>query len=157
MSNSKTSLQAELNLLSSFKLAEQEAYLNLVRTHAILVSEFEKLFKQHGISQPLFNVLKAVARDIEQGCPSQSLAQYMIAKDPDITRLVDRLAKLGLVSRERGTQDRRVVSVKITTRGLQKIKDLDPEVRILHKQQLGHMSTEKLQLLSTLLVKARHL
>mgnify|MGYP000365174050 CR=1 FL=1 len=155
MSKVKTNLQTELNLLRSFKSAEQEAYLNLVRSHAILVSEFEKLFKQHDLSQSLYNVLKAVARNVEQGYPSQSLAQFMIAQDPDITRLVDKLAKLNLVSRERGTQDRRVVWVKITAKGLQKIGTLDPEVYALHRQQLSHMSKDKLQMLSELLVEAR--
>ena len=154
MGKPKTDLQSELNLQRSFKSA-QEAYLNLVRSHAVLVSEFEKLFKQHDLSQPLYNVLKAVARNAEQGYPSQSLAQFMIAQDPDITRLVDKLARLNLVSRKRGTQDRRVVWVKITAKGLQKIETLDPEVHALHQQQLGHMSPEKLQTLSELLIKAR--
>ncbi len=155
MSKPKTNLQSELNLQRSFKSAEQEAYLNLVRSHAVLVSEFEKLFKQHNLSQSLYNVLKAVARNVEQGYPSQSLAQFMIAKDPDITRLVDKLARLNLVSRKRGTQDRRVVWVKITAKGLQKIEMLDPEVHTLHRQQLGHMSKETLQTLSELLVEVR--
>ena len=157
MSKPKTDLQSELNLRRSFKSAEQEAYLNLVRSHAALVSGFEKLFKQHDLSQPLYNVLKAVARNAEQGYPSQSLAQFMIAQDPDITRLVDKLARLNLVSRKRGTQDRRIVWVKITAKGLQKIETLDPEVHALHRQQLGHMSPEKLQTLSKLLVEARQL
>ena len=155
MSKPKTGLQSELNLQRLFKSAEQEAYLNLVRSHAVLASEFEKLFKQHDLSQPLYNVLKAVARNAEQGYPSQSLAQFMIAQDPDITRLVDKLARLNLVSRKRGTQDRRIVWVKITAKGLQKIETLDPEVYALHRQQLGHMNPEKLQTLSKLLVEAR--
>ena len=155
MSKPKTDLQSELNLQRSFKSAEREAYLNLVRSHAVLVSEFEKLFKQHDLSQPLYNVLKAVARNAEQGYPSQSLAQFMIAQDPDITRLLDKLTRLNLVSRKRGTQDRRVVWVKITAKGLQKIETLDPEVHALHRQQLGHMSKKKLQTLSELLVEAR--
>ncbi len=155
MSKPKTDLQSELNLQRSFKSAEQEAYLNLVRSHAVLVGEFEKLFKQHGLSQPLYNVLKAVARNAEQGYPSQSLAQFMIAQDPDITRLVDKLTRLNLVSRKRGTQDRRVVWVKITAEGLQKVETLDPEVHALHRQQLGHMSPKKLRALSELLVEAR--
>ena len=157
MSKPKTNLQSELNLQRSFKSAEQEAYLNLVRSHAVLVSEFENLFKQHDLSQSLYNVLKAVAHNVEQGYPSQSLAQFMIAKDPDITRLVDKLARLNLVSRKRGTQDRRVVWVKITAKGLQKIETLDPEVYTLHRQQLGHMSNKNLQTLSELLVDARQL
>jgi len=83
-------LQEELGESQPFQVPEQEAYLNLVRTHALLSDEVAELFKQHYLSQPLYNVLKVVARVGEVGMPSQSIAQYMVARDPDITRLVDR-------------------------------------------------------------------
>lgn len=148
-------LQEELGLSQPFKLLEQEVYLNLVRTHAVLNDEIAKLFKQHQLSQPLYNVLKVVARAGETGIPSQSIAQYMVARDPDITRLVDRLKKDRLVQRQRDKQDRRVVRIVVTTAGLDAIGNLDPSIEKLHQQQLGHLSQEKLKLLNELLVEAR--
>jgi DNA-binding MarR family transcriptional regulator len=134
---------------------EQEAYLNLVRTHALLSDEVAELFKQHHLSQPLYNVLKVVARMGRAGMPSQSIAQYMVARDPDITRLVDRLQKDRSIERERDEQDRRIVRVRVTQSGLDLIQKLDPLIWKLHQQQLGHLNQEKLELLNQLLVEAR--
>jgi DNA-binding MarR family transcriptional regulator len=155
MSKTNSTLQAELGESTPFQVPEQEVYLNLVRTHVVLGDEVAELFKQHRLSQPLYNVLKVVARVGEVGMPSQSIAQYMVAKDPDITRLVDRLQKDQLIERERDKQDRRVVRIKVTPSGLEVIGKLDPLIWQLHRQQLGHLSPEKLDLLNQLLVEAR--
>jgi DNA-binding MarR family transcriptional regulator len=148
-------LQEELGESQPFQVPEQETYLNLVRTHALLSDEVGELFKQHHLSQPLYNVLKVVARVGDVGIPSQSIAQYMVARDPDITRLVDRLQKDRLIERERDEQDRRVVRVKVTQLGQEVIKKLDPLIGKLHQRQLGHLSQERLELLNQLLVEAR--
>ena len=151
-----STLFKELGLSQSSLVPEQEAYLNLVRTHAVLNDEVAKLFGKHNLSQPLYNVLKVVARVGESGIPSQSIARHMVARDPDITRLVDRLKKARLIQRERDEKDRRVVRVKITPAGLDAIAQLDPLILELHQQQLGHLSKKELQLLNELLVKARN-
>jgi DNA-binding MarR family transcriptional regulator len=145
----------ELGESQPFRVPEQEAYLNLVRTHALLSDEVAELFKQHHLSQPLYNVLKVVARMGRAGMPSQSIAQYMVARDPDITRLVDRLQKDRSIEREQDEQDRRIIRVRVTQSGLDAIEKLDPLIWKLHQQQLGHLSQEKLELLNQLLVEAR--
>ena len=150
-----STLQAELGKLQPFQVTEQEVYLNLVRTHAVLDHEVAELFKLHNLSQPLYNVLKVVARVGEVGMPSQSIAQYMVTRDPDITRLVDRLEKELLLERERDERDRRIVLVKVTQLGLDTIEKLDPLIWVLHRQQIGHLSREKLELLNQLLVEIR--
>jgi DNA-binding MarR family transcriptional regulator len=150
-----STLHEELGESQPFQVPEQEAYLNLVRTHALLSDEVAELFKQHHLSQPLYNVLKVVARVGNGGMPSQSIAQYMVARDPDITRLVDRLQKDRLIERERDEQDRRIVRVRVTQSGLDAIQRLDPLIWTLHQEQLGHLSQEKLELLNQLLVEAR--
>ena len=150
-----SSLHEELGESQPFQVPEQEAYLNLVRTHALLSDEVAELFKQHHLSQPLYNVLKVVARMGSAGMPSQSIAQYMVARDPDITRLVDRLQKDGSIERERDEQDRRIVRVRVTQLGLDLIQKIDPPIWKLHQQQFRHLSQEKLKLLNQLLVEAR--
>ncbi len=150
-----STLHEELGASQPFQVPEQEAYLNLVRTHALLSDEVAELFKQHHLSQPLYNVLKVVARAGSAGMSSQSIAQYMVARDPDITRLVDRLQKDRLIERERDEQDRRIVRVRVTQSGLDVIQKLDPLIWKFHQQQLGHLNQEKLELLNQLLVEAR--
>ena len=79
----------------------------------------------------------------------------MVTRLPDITRLVDRLEALSLVSRARTDEDRRVVLVTITETGRTLVQSIEGPVRELHRRQLGHLSPEEIAALNTLLVKAR--
>jgi DNA-binding MarR family transcriptional regulator len=150
-----STLQEELGKAQPFEVLEQEVYLNLVRTHAQLSDQVAELFKQYQLSQPLYNVLKVVARVGAAGIPSQSIAQYMVARDPDITRLVDRLQKDQWLERQRDPQDRRIVRVKVTPAGQDLIQQLDPLIWDLHRQQLAHLNPHQLAILNQLLVDTR--
>jgi DNA-binding MarR family transcriptional regulator len=79
----------------------------------------------------------------------------MISHDPDMTRLLDRLEKHGLITRVRQTDDRRVVKTRITPQALSLLKTLDQPVRELHKHQFRHMSAARLKILSDLLEEVR--
>jgi DNA-binding MarR family transcriptional regulator len=79
----------------------------------------------------------------------------MISHDPDMTRLLDRLEKRGLITRERQTDDRRVVKTRITPHALSLLKTMDQPVRELHKRQFRHMSHTRLKVLSDLLEEVR--
>ena len=75
----------------------------------------------------------------------------MISRDPDITRLVDRLEKRGLVARVRGRKDRRVVEVEITEKGLELLRSLDEHVDRFPRSVLGHLGPKKLEQLGVLI------
>jgi DNA-binding MarR family transcriptional regulator len=77
----------------------------------------------------------------------------MISRDPDITRLLDRMEKRGLITRERQSNDRRVVKTFVTASGLQILKTLDQPVRELHKKQFQHLSPKKLGALAAMLAE----
>jgi len=79
----------------------------------------------------------------------------MVARDPDITRLMDRLETRGLVARARGSEDRRVVRTMITPQGLKILKDLDQPVMELHRRQLSHLGKDQLRQLIGVLEKCR--
>ncbi len=87
--------------------------------------------------------------------PSLAVAQRLVTRVPDITRLVDRLEASGLVKRERCTEDRRVVYVSITLKGQSLLAALDEPVREMHRKQLEHMPRKDLAELSRLLTAAR--
>ena len=152
---SASRLQEEIKKRRPFEAPEQEAYLNLLRTHGELYAEFHQLFKNAGISEPKYNVLRILRGAGPEGLPSLEVADRMITRLPDITRLVDRLEAEGLVRRERSDEDRRVVRVKATQNGLDVLARLDRPVADLHKLQLGHLSRPELEELSRLLEKAR--
>jgi MarR family transcriptional regulator, organic hydroperoxide resistance regulator len=79
----------------------------------------------------------------------------MITRDPDITRLLDRLETRGLISRVRGDQDRRVVIATITPEGLRLLQEIDPVVVAHHRRQFSTLNKTELRELIRLLQLVR--
>ena len=162
-----TGLAAEIGKANRFDCIEQEMYLNLIRTHEQLTEPFDHLFKSHSISQPLYNILRILRGHHQQkqgapvsgagvcGLPIQRIAEQMLTREPDMTRLIDRLEKVGLVERHRCPDDRRVVLTVITDEGLSLLEALDKEVLAAHREQLAHMPADRVALLNELLYEVR--
>ncbi len=148
-------LSIEIGKKKPFDLPEEEAHLNILRTGSMLDAAFAKLFRPHGLTDATYNALRILRGHHPTGVPSQTIGTQMVARVPDVTRLVDRLVDAGLAARERTVQDRRIVIVRITRAGLEMLTRLDGPVRELSKRQLGHMSRADLAELSRLLAKAR--
>src|SRR5215475_5473336 len=96
--------------------AEEKVLLELVRTTDVLSRPFAQLLKTEELSATQYNVLR-ILRGAPEGLPCGEIGNRMITRDPDITRLLDRLEKRGLISRSRETLDRRMVIAKITPAG----------------------------------------
>lgn len=153
-------LASEIGKRRPFELAEQEAYLNILRTTALFAADFNHLFKQHNLTEATYNALRILRGcKADPGAPygrtCSQVGQHLIAQVPDVTRLVDRLEELGLAERRRCAKDRRVVYVAITDKGMDVLAQLDGPVLELHKTHLGHMTQQELNSLSELLTKAR--
>ncbi len=155
-STKRTSLLGrEIGKSGDFASAEEEAYLSLLRTTSLLERQFEQLFREHDLSESLYNVLRIAAGHGEKGVPTLTIARQLIALVPDVTRLVDRLEKAKLLQRERCEKDRRVVYVKITAGGQKKLEALrKPGEALLHKL-LGHLGKANLEELIRLLETVR--
>ena len=147
-------LQRELKKKRPFDSLEQEAMLNLLRTNDQFQNQFGRLFREYGLTSSQYNVLR-ILRGEGKPTPCLEVADRMIQAVPAITGLIDRLEKQGLVSRERCTEDRRVVYVEITNKALTLLKKLDKPVMELHKRLVGHLTRAELKELSRLLEKAR--
>ena len=156
MQESGVSLKDEIKKKKPFEHPEEEAYLNLLRTTTVLYAQFEALLKQSGLSEPQYNVLRILRGVGGCGLPSSEVGARMITRVPDVTRLVDRLEAAGLVERCRIAEDRRVVQVKITAKGLAALADLDEPLVALNRKLLAHMTRKELDDLIRLLEKARH-
>jgi DNA-binding MarR family transcriptional regulator len=149
-------LKRELKQTKSFESPEQEAFLNLHRTASFLGGPFMKLLKENSLSQPLYNILRILRGQQGGGLSCSHISERMVTRDPDVTRLVDRLEKSALVKRNRSAVDRRVVEISITRKGLQLLSRLDDPMRALHTETLGHLTRADLKELNRLLVKARN-
>src|SRR5262245_7165051 len=101
-----------------------------------------------------YNVLRILRGSHPTKLPCGEIADRMIARDPDVTRLVDRLNRRGLVTRSRGRQDRRVVEVGITEKGQELLRSLDEPVDRFPRNVLGHLGPKKLEQLGVLLDQA---
>jgi DNA-binding MarR family transcriptional regulator len=133
---------------------EENAFVSLLLTADMLSRNIEKVLRSADISPTQYNVLR-ILQGSPQGLPCGEIADRMISRDPDITRLLDRLETRGLVSRCRETKDRRMVLTRITPQGLRLLAELDAPVIDTHRKQLGHLGRERLRSLLELLEMAR--
>ena len=152
------SLGREIKKRRPFEVLEEEAMLNVVRTADVLQRELTDLFRPFDLSQTQYNVLRILRGALDEaegGLACGEIAARMITRDPDVTRLLDRLEKRALISRSRDEKDRRIVFARITSAGKKLLAELDPRVAEAHKERLGHMSREDLRQLIALLEAAR--
>jgi DNA-binding MarR family transcriptional regulator len=133
---------------------EEAVFLDLLRTTDILSLALVTVLKTEDLSANQYNVLR-ILRGSPEGLRCGEIAGRMITRDPDITRLLDRLEKRGLISRCRETKDRRMVMARITPLGLKLLACLDEPIEETHRKQLGHLGQERLGALAELLHAAR--
>jgi DNA-binding MarR family transcriptional regulator len=148
-------IQQEIKQSSPIGSLEEEAYLNMQRTANALSDQIGDLLRAHQLTPPQYNVLRILRGAGEQGLTASEIGERMITRDPDVTRLVDRLEKRGLVERWRCTHDRRVVWTRVSPAGLAAIEPLDGPLHELHVAQLAHLGADKLRTLVALLEEAR--
>jgi DNA-binding MarR family transcriptional regulator len=123
----------------------------LLRAANVLEQDADQLLKSHHLTAAQYNVLRILRGALPHGLPCRSIIERMISHDPDMTRLLDRMEKRGLITRERQTDDRRVIKTRIAPQGLDILKSLDQPVRDVHKRQFRHISAARLKLLGKLL------
>jgi DNA-binding MarR family transcriptional regulator len=133
---------------------EEAVLLELVRTADILSRRPAELLKAAELSPTQYNVLR-ILRGAAEPLTCGEIGKRMITRDPDITRLLDRLKKRGLISRRREVRDRRTVLVQITPAGLALLARLDEPIQDIHRGQLGHLGEKRLRQLSELLSACR--
>ena len=133
---------------------EEAAFLDLLRTTELVSRGLAQLLKAEDLSSTQYNVLR-ILRGAVSGLTCSEIANRMITRDPDITRLLDRLERRSLISRCRETKDRRAVLVRITAEGTALLARLDEPVQEVHRKQLGHLGQKRLRELSELLAACR--
>jgi DNA-binding MarR family transcriptional regulator len=134
--------------------SEEAVFLDLLRTTDILSRGLVHVLKAEELSATQYNVLR-ILRGTPEGLPCGEIARRMITRDPDVTRLLDRLEKRGSISRYREKKDRRTVMARITPDGLKLLTRLDEPVQDAHRKQLGHLGRKRLGTLTELLRVAR--
>jgi DNA-binding MarR family transcriptional regulator len=148
-------LKDEIRKSKPFAVLEEEAFLNVIRTADALSRQAEGFLQDAGLSKTQYKVLRILRGAGGEGLPCGQIVERMITRDPDMTRLLDRLEKRELITRARGSADRRVVKAKISAKGLAILAALDLPLPEMHRRLLGHMGKERLRQLIALLEEAR--
>ncbi len=154
MAKTVSRLQRELKKRRAFESAAQEAWLNMIRTTSQLQIQFDRLFAQHGLTSPQYNVLR-ILRGEGKPLPILEIANRLIAMVPGITGLIDRLENVGLVQRERSAEDRRVIFVSITDKALATLKMIDRPLEALTDEIMQPLSVAEQRELTRLMERLR--
>jgi DNA-binding MarR family transcriptional regulator len=149
------SIQTEIQQSKPFGTLEEEALVTLQRTADRLHWRLSEMLKTHGLSPTQYNALRILRGARDEGRACSEIAERMINRDPDITRLVDRLERRGLVARSREGRDRRVITTRITPAGLKLLESLDRPIEDLNRKLLGPLGEQRLRTLIQLLDAAR--
>ena len=146
---------AELKQTKPFPSLGEEAAVSLARTWALFDHAGEELMAKYGITQTQYNVLRILRGAGPAGLCRSEIGERMISRVPDVTRLLDRMEAAGLVERERGDEDRRFVTARITREGLKMLTRLDQPLNDFIRSKLGFLGESKLRTLIDLLADVR--
>ena len=134
---------------------QQEVLLTVQRTADAFNRTIGSMLKPFGVSGTQYNVLRILRGAGKNGLPCGAIAERMVTRDPDITRLLDRLDKMGFITRNRDQRDRRIVNTTITETGLKLLKDLDKPVQEISESLVRSLSATEMRQLVELLDLAR--
>ena len=130
--------------------------LNLSRTHEFLSQRLSELFKRFHLTPTQYNMLRILRGAGNEGITCSQACERMITPDPDMTRLLDRMENQGLLRRERGSHDRRVVISRITPRGLKLTNQIDEPLQELLRDLFRMLVNRQLQSLIKTLESLRN-
>jgi DNA-binding MarR family transcriptional regulator len=134
----------------------REAHLNVLVAAMRFTDELEKICQSEGISHPQYVALFVLCLSDERdtGVPMGSIADGLLNRAADTTRLIDRMEKAGLVERLRDDRDRRVVLVRATPAGAAAFDAVATKLKAYHREQWSALSSKELEQLHALLYKA---
>lgn len=147
----KITLLAAIKQTQPFRHPHEELYLSIIKTASDLSHRADQFFRPHGITQIQYNVLRILRGAGPEGLCRNEISGRMITAAPDMSRLLERMEKQGLISRSRDREDKRQVSSTITKKGEKLLQQLDePLHRHLEGDLLGLGEKKTAQLLELL-------
>ena len=125
--------------------------MGIQRAASELAQGVTELLRPAGLSGSQYNVLRILRGAGRGGLSCREIGDRLVSRDPDITRLLDRMEGQGLVTRSRDESDRRIVTTRISAAGLTLLRGLDDAITDMHRAQLGHLGAARLRQLNDLL------
>lgn len=149
------SLKSAIKQTKPFKSLGEELLLTLVRAAADLEHQMAQDFRPFGLTTTQYNVLRILRGAGADGLCRHEIGDRLVRQVPDVTRLLDRMEEAELIVRERGGEDRRYVTTRLTPQGLALVNKLDSEIVAMQERQIGHLNEKQIKTLLGLLEKLR--
>lgn len=138
-------LQAEIKQSIPFRSAATEAMLSILRTAVVIEHRLGEALKPFGITGPQHNVLRILRGAGEKGLCGREIGERLVARVPDVPRMLERMEAMQLITRVRDAEDRRHVTARITPKGLELLSRVEPVMDQAERQRFGHMSADQIQ------------
>jgi DNA-binding MarR family transcriptional regulator len=148
-------LQAEIKQTKPFPSPIAEALLSVLRTAAVLEHHFSEVLKPYGITHTQYNVLRILRGAGTTGLCGREVAERLVSKVPDISRLLDRMEEMQLVDRERDPADRRHVTARISSKGVRVLEQTTPPLAAVERTRFAGLEPERVKLLIESLAQIR--
>jgi DNA-binding MarR family transcriptional regulator len=149
-------LESELKQARPFSRKTEEALVSIMRTAAVLDHVLQDALKQFGITGTQYNVLRILRGAGKDGLCGREIGERLVSRVPDVSRLLDRMEDLGLMTRERDPDDRRHITARATPKGLKILVEAEPTLRALEEQYFGRIGAGPLKDLIETLDAVRH-
>jgi DNA-binding MarR family transcriptional regulator len=148
-------LQAEIKQTKPFASPTAEALLSVMRTAAVLEHHLSEVLKPFGLTPTQYNVLRILRGAGNTGLCGREVAERLVSKVPDISRLLDRMEAMQLVDRERDPADRRHVTSRISSKGVRVLEQATPSLAAVERTRFAGLEPAQVKLLSEALAQVR--
>ena len=132
-------------------VSDHDVILGILRIAEVMSRSLSDILQPFRLTQSQYNVLQTLRHTATAGLTCGEVSERLSTRDPDITRLLDRLELLGFVARRRERPDRRVVRTQITEHGTGVLNAVDKLIGELQVRHLGHLGPKKLSAFRALL------
>jgi MarR family transcriptional regulator, multiple gene regulator MgrA len=137
----------------TFSSEYNKGLIGLIFVGNWIVSRHQHFFKKFDITMQQYNILRILRGQYPKAANINTLKERMLDKMSDVSRLVERLRKAGLVERKSSEIDRRAVDVQITAKGLSLLEIVDKDLPDLEDSLKESLSEEEISTLNSLLDK----
>lgn len=134
---------------------EKKAFRSLKRAYDLLHIEFFQIFKSVDVTAGQFDLMETVSLSKDKALSIQGITNQTICQQPNVTRMISDLVKMGMVQRKNINTDQRMVIVQLTEKGLKTVKNIQKALFKLHIEQFNHFSKDELRLFTKLLNKVK--
>lgn len=139
---------------NKFRNEYQKAAINLIYTHNWLTTHLKNFLAEHSITLQQYNVLRILRGQHPDSISTSAIRERMLDRSSDASRIVERIHKQGLVEKKTSMADKRLVDVRISSKGLKLLEKIDGITEDLDRI-LGNLELEEAKELNRLLDKVR--